>query len=167
MKEVNCKSCGNPFMAFRSTDKACSMKCAKKLKAEKDLERKDRVKVVSESGRELLLKMARQVFNRYIRERDAGQPCICCGKPLGDDYHAGHFMSAGGHSALRFDEDNVHAQRADCNTGHRAGMIQEYEERLLKKIGSERLESLKTRANKVKQWTPEELRQVIKKFRTK
>ena len=47
-------------------------------------------------------------FHKYIRNRDAGQPCISC-----DSFttlQAGHFYSAGNNPSVRFNEDNVHGQ---------------------------------------------------------
>ena len=42
------------------------------------------------------------IFNEFIRLRDAGQPCISCGenKPL----QAGHYFAVKGYDSLRFDE---------------------------------------------------------------
>src|SRR5688572_2414362 len=55
-------------------------------------------------------------FNRYILLRDRDEGCATCGtaKP-GLAYHAGHYVNAGGCSALRYDERNVWKQCARCN----------------------------------------------------
>jgi hypothetical protein len=52
----------------------------------------------------------------YIRLRDYGKPCICCGRDLGPNYNAGHFKEAGNNTAIKLDENNIHGQRNDCNT---------------------------------------------------
>jgi len=80
-----------------------------------------------------------KVFHKFIRERDAGLPCISCG--LFKELQAGHFKSAGSHNHIRFDEDNVHGQCLRCNF-----YLQQsdtlYRENLIKKIGVERVERL-------------------------
>lgn len=56
-----------------------------------------------------------KVCHLYIRTRDFGKPCPCCGKSLGKNYQAGHFIPAGSCSFLKFYEFNIHGQRYDCN----------------------------------------------------
>jgi hypothetical protein len=53
------------------------------------------------------LKLAQAVFNKFIRQRDIGQPCISCGKKINGVTHASHYKSQGGHSSVRFHEKNV------------------------------------------------------------
>jgi len=80
-----------------------------------------------------------------VRLRDKDEVCICCGRRLGPNYHAGHFMESGNNTEIRYDLDNINAQRADCNT--QGGDSGEYEERLIVKIGIERVERLKRLAS--------------------
>lgn len=82
------------------------------------------------------LKEAQTEFNAFIRERDAADPCISCGRHHAGQWHAGHFRSVGAQPALRFDETNVHKQCAPCNN-HLSGNVIEYRLRLIKKIGQE------------------------------
>lgn len=95
-----------------------------------------------------LIADAQVAFNAYIRARDAGRPCICCGKPFepekpGGSVDAGHFRSRGSAPHLRFNEDNCFAQRKNCNrpggTTHaafRAGAVE--------RIGLARVEAVST-----------------------
>lgn len=96
-----------------------------------------------------LLKLATQYFNRYIRQRDTVDgrfTCISCGHPKPTTLmHAGHYLSAGHHGAVRFDEQNVHGQCHHCNTflhgnllGYRAGLEQ--------KIGPEAMTALELKS---------------------
>jgi len=81
----------------------------------------------------------------YVRTRDKGDPCICCGLPLGENYHAGHYLESGNNPKIRYDEDNIHAQRLDCNN-FKGGDSGFYRVNLIKKIGLDRvlrLESMK------------------------
>ena len=42
------------------------------------------------------------IFNEFIRLRNAGQPCISCGERK--TLQAGHYWAVGGYDGLRFDE---------------------------------------------------------------
>jgi hypothetical protein len=111
-----------------------------------------------------------RVFNAFIRARDAGKPCICCGKPfepqkLGGSMDAGHFRSRGSAPHLRFDERNVHGQRKNCNrpggTTHaafRAGMIA--------RIGLEALEALEADQT-LRHWTIDDLKAMKAHYKAK
>jgi len=79
-----------------------------------------------------LKKKAQSVFNKWIRKRDKGKPCISCGS--GKPEHAGHFYSAGHHNHLRFNEDNCHLQCIRCNY-FLSGNLINYRIGLIKKIG--------------------------------
>lgn len=109
---------------------------AKTEKAAKVKEkREDKVKKDSLKRRADWLAEAQTAFNAWVRLRDLGKPCICCGKPMlqdrpGGAVDAGHFLSRGSSPHLRYDERNVHAQRKSCNRpggttrdSFRAGMI--------------------------------------------
>lgn len=87
------------------------------------------------------LKKLQKVFNQYIRKRDRGRLCICCDRPLGETFHAGHAFSVGAYPSLRFDEDNCFGQRVECNL-HKHGNQAEYMIRLPKRIGQERFDQL-------------------------
>ena len=82
-------------------------------------------------------------FNKYIRLRDQGLACISCGAPPGTyKLTAGHFITAGSCSALRFDERNCHGQCWwNCNrnksgniTGYRLGILERFGEKEGNKI---------------------------------
>lgn len=94
-----------------------------------------------------LLKLATKHFNRWIRERDSEDGfgrCISSGQPLkvpSENAHAGHFISAGECSHLRFNEDNVHLQGKSDNY-FKSGNQLNYRKNLIKKIGIEKVEKL-------------------------
>jgi endogenous inhibitor of DNA gyrase (YacG/DUF329 family) len=124
-----CAHCGKPFSRTYTTMQAvCSPRCARALvtakrKAKERAEREQlRARKQAAKRRPELLAEAQAAFNRYIKFRDYGMPCICCGKamPWGDEMpggsiDAGHFLSRGSTPELRFDERNVHAQLKSCN----------------------------------------------------
>lgn len=107
-----------------------------------------------------LLKKTQIKFNAFIRQRDAENGCISC---LNKVEHAGHFFSVGSYSSLRFDFDNVHGQCAGCNT-YRHGNLIEYQIGLTKRYGEQFTKNLiqKSRTNKVKKWTRDELHLIIR-----
>ena len=87
------------------------------------------------------MREAQIAFNKFIRLRDAGQPCISCGRYHQGQWHAGHYRTVGANPELRFEELNCHAQCAPCNN-HLSGNLINYRKGLLNKIGIEKLEWL-------------------------
>ena len=98
--------------------------------------RKQAIKSLSQ-----LHKEAQPEFNRFIRLRDKGQPCISCQRHHTGQYHAGHYRSVGAFPELRYVENNVHLQCSVCNT-HRSGNGIDYRINLVKKIGLAAVEEL-------------------------
>ena len=111
------------------------------------------------------VKLAQQVFNKFIRLRDAGNVCISCQKkPL--KTNAGHFYNANNHWSVRFDERNVHLQCEHCNT-YLSGNLINYRENLLKKIGIEEFDLLSVEATKTRKFTIDELKEIIATYKKK
>lgn len=105
--------------------------------AKKDIKaRKQAIKSLGE-----LHKEAQPEFNKYIRLRDKGQPCISCQRHHQGQIHAGHYRSVGAAAELRYNENNVHAQCAPCNN-HLSGNAIDYRINLINKIGIEQVEEL-------------------------
>lgn len=152
----------------------CSVKCLAEHQAEnriKAQERKER-KVMREAKEKIktrkdYLDEAQKWVNKYIRIRDAGKPCISCGKP--DDgthqIHASHYRSRGACSSLRFHEDNIHASCAQCNT-MKSGNILEYRIGIIKKIGEDRVKWLESQPKSYK-WTIDEAKAITKEYKDK
>jgi hypothetical protein len=111
------------------------------------------------------MKVAQQVFNKYIRLRDEGNLCVSCGKTPKKG-NAGHFYSAGGHFNVRFDKRNVHLQCEYCNS-FLSGNLLPYRENLLVKLGYEEFERLSIDAMKTRKFTREELKEIIEKYKQK
>ena len=91
--------------------------------------------------------------------------CISCNKPPKKE-NAGHYYSQGGHSAVRFDEDNVHLQCEACNT-YLSGNLLNYQIGIKERIGAQRLMELQAKAHEVKKWTKDELKQIIEIYKQK
>ena len=106
-------------------------------------------------------KKAWAVFSKWIRNRD-GNRCFTCGKVgEGSGMHAGHYIPRSLSSYLYFDERNVHAQCFRCNI-HLFGNADEYASRL----GEKAVHDLRRDKGKYKQWTVEELQQIIDSYET-
>jgi hypothetical protein len=106
---------------------------------------------------------AQQIFNRYIRTRDEGLPCISCGSNNGNQ--AGHYFSVKGFSALRFNEFNVHLQCPACNM-YKYGNLAMYRIGLVDRIGHKAILELENEAinKRIKKWDRTELNDIIQKY---
>jgi hypothetical protein len=104
------------------------------------------------------VKEAQREFNRFIRLRDKGKPCISCGRMHSGQMHAGHYRSTGAHPGLRFHQMNCHAQCQPCNT-QLSGNLIEYRKALVLMYGIEKVEWLDGPHPPAK-WTIEELKQI-------
>ena len=151
LKPKRCRICALDFTPISSMSKACSVPCAlewsRRVEAKKaDREAKTERKATKEAKERLKtrgdhLGELQQVFNHWIRLRDADKPCISCGRYHKGQWHAGHYMGVGCQPALRFEPDNVHKQCKPCNTDKSGNHIR-YRQRLVKLIGLERVEWL-------------------------
>jgi hypothetical protein len=112
------------------------------------------------------IKLAQQVFNKYINLRDNGLPCISCDKPINGRINASHYFNANNHWNVRFNEFNVHSSCITCNQ-YLSGNLIEYRSRLINKIGIEQLTLLEAEANKTRKFTIDELKQIINKYKLK
>lgn len=112
------------------------------------------------------LKLAQQVFNKFIRLRDKHKGCISCDAPLINKFDAGHYYSVGAYPNLRFNEDNVHGQCVYCNQ-HRHGNIHEYTIKLPIRIGNEAFEQLTTNRGQALNISIYEVQELIKIYKQK
>lgn len=172
-KQKKCKVCGSEFVPSKPMQKVCSLACAltiaslAKAKRERTAlaadKRATREKLDGMKTKGKLVAEAQAEFNRYIRLRDAGQPCICCGQPMGEgvpggSVDAGHYRSRGSAPHLRFDERNVHAQRKQCNR-YGSGNVVGYRLGLIERIGLPAVEALEA-DNAPRHYTCDQLRQI-------
>ncbi|MEL4181223.1 recombination protein NinG [Roseateles sp. PN1] len=184
MKPKRCKfkGCGVLFTPRSPMQCACSPLCAMEIvrakKEQADTKARQAARKADRQKREVMktipqLKKEAQIeFNRFIRARDraAGFSCVCCDRPLewqriGGAVDAGHYRSTGSADHLRFDEDNCHAQRSDCNR-YGAGRAVDYRIGLIRRIGAERVEALENR-NQTAKWERDFLRDIKATYRAK
>ena len=164
---MRCKNCKQKFEPIRFNHKYCLQdECIRAFVAEVKektwKETKTRMKTDLKTTQDWL-KEAQTIFNQYIRLRDQGQLCISC-NTIPKKKNAGHYYSQGGHSNVRFDEDNVHLQCEACNT-FLSGNLLKYQIGIEKKIGAQNLLELQERAHTEKRWSVDELKNIIKKYK--
>jgi len=176
IKPKKCKNCKAEFKPFKSTESVCSLQCslslAKVVTAQKEAKRQavehkllklkftEKHKTLSEYEAE-----AKKNFQRWIRERDAGLPCISCGNPKPKEAHASHYFSAGQYSGLIFNEDNCHLSCDWCNVFLHGNLL-EYRKGLIKRYGEAFVSALEESANSGRKYkyTKDELIEIKKKY---
>ena len=182
MAKRKCKVCGAVFEKLRPLQFVCSPVCgaeyakAQRVKQEAQAKReakaKERVKTLA-MRRKLetvpeLTKKAQAAFNRYIRLRDAGKPCISCGKPHDgqpNSFDAGHYRSVGAAPNLHFEESNCHGQCKYCNC-HLSGNVVAYRQGLVNRIGLDAVEALEA-DNAPRHYGKGDLRELAALYRKK
>lgn len=174
-KPSKCKVCRGEYIKRSMDHKACKIECAIELgKRENDAKQRkamradrvvDRAKREAMKPRPVLLKEAQIAFNAFIRARDEGKPCICCGRPMiqssglsSHNIDAGHYRSVGSAPHLRFHEQNCHAQLVQCNR-YGAGRAVDYRLGLVERIGLANVEALEANQESPK-WTHDDLRSI-------
>lgn len=173
IKQKKCRYCETLFYPIRTTHTTCTYECAMLYAKEKNEKKKAkewnvRKKELKEGlmTKSDWLKIAQSHVNRYIRLRDEGELCISCQKPIYGVKHASHYLSSGGHSNVRFHEDNIFVSCYKCNVMLSGNQI-EYRKALIKKIGIERVEWLENNGSKVKNWSLEEIKEIIETYKEK
>lgn len=140
-----CRKCRKPFYPSRPMQAVCDFHCA--IEEAKDKRKKKEAKEAKQAKKKKAaiktkakwLQEAQTEFNRYIRARDQGKPCISCGRPdNGKTRHASHYKSVGSNSYLRFNTYNVHASCIYCNV-YKSGNLIGYREGLISKIGEDKV----------------------------
>jgi hypothetical protein len=144
VKQKKCRVCRGEYTPYSTLAVACSPGCAiqyielKKIKAAKkadqDFKRETKRRKVAAKTRSEWYSDVQIEFNKYIRFRDHGKPCISCQRSNDSKKNAGHYLSVGAHAELRFNEINCHLQCEHCNS-YKSGNQAEYRINLIDKIG--------------------------------
>lgn len=167
---MRCKNCKNKFEPVRFNQKYClESECVRVwVESEKAKQWK---KTKAKAKQDLMtlsdyLKLAQQVFNKWINLRDKGLPCISCDKPITGRVNASHFWNANNHYNVRFNEDNVHSSCITCNQ-FLSGNLLEYRTRLISKIGEHRFNILEAESKQTRKFTIDELKEIITIYKNK
>lgn len=175
LKPKKCRVCRTEFLPSRPLQRACGLTCALELGKEgvrRKLAREKREGRVRLRSRRDWARLAQAQFNKFVRLRDRNKPCICCGwlptkehAIKGHSMDAGHYRSVGAAPQLRFNEDNCHAQAVQCNR-HKSGNAIEYRQRLIDRIGPERVEALESN-NEIRRFSIDELKGIVVEYKSK
>ena len=167
-KPKACAVCKTQFTPRLMAAKVCSPMCGltkaradreKKQKlAEAQDKRETKAKLDKLKSKSTWAKEAQTAFNAWVRARDAGNPCISCGRHHQGQYHAGHYLSVGARPELRYEPLNVWLQCAPCNT-HLSGNAVLYRKSLLSKIGADNLDWLEG-PHPTRHYTTDELKAI-------
>ena len=152
--------------------RVCSLDCAlsiaslakakRERKAVVDDKKATREKLDAMKPRSDWAKEAQAAFNKWVRLRDAAQPCISCGRHHQGQYHAGHYMSRGARPELAYEPLNCHKQCSPCNT-HLSGNIALYRQSLVREIGIEKVEWLEG-PHELKHYSADDLKAIKAKY---
>ncbi len=173
---MRCKNCKEKFEPKAFNQKYClKEECTnigikiilEKAKAKKKKDWNKEKKVIKERLKSTAdyVKELQTIFNKYIRLRDTGLPCISCNKYNIKKKNAGHYRSAGGNPELRFEELNVHLQCEYCNTYLHGNLI-DYRINLITRIGLDKVEWLESK-HIPKKYTKNELIEMKELYRNK
>lgn len=170
VKPKPCAVCEQPFTPmFTTTQQVCSTLCAMKYNSPEEIEKRYQTLKVESRKLSWYEEIARKVFQKWIRMRDALLPCISCGRTFTHQWDGGHYFKAEIFSGLIFDEDNCHKQCSECNGDNMHGNITEYRKGLVKRYGEDFVKRLEARsdANRQKSWTREEYMEITEKYKHK
>ena len=168
---MKCKNCKDVFEPRQFNRKYCTKdECNDlyfeflKKQAQKKWNKEKKIKKENLQTVQELMKLTQIVFNKWIRKRDKGHPCISCKNPKPKKVNAGHYVASGKSKFLTFNEDNVHLQCEYCNTHLHSNTI-DYRINLIEKIGIERVEYLEANRHKTRKYTREELKEIMQKYK--
>lgn len=169
-----CRQCRMLFAPRRPLQAVCSPECAIVYAPTAEAERLQRAAVARErreyrrrtESRAAAARKAQVAFNRFVRARDAGLPCISCGAmpepKRGGTMDCGHYRSTGACPQLRFEPDNAAAQCVRCNRDL-SGNSGEFRRGLLTQLGDARLAWIEG-PHPLPKWTVADLRAIAKDF---
>lgn len=113
--------------------------------AEKEGRKRRQAKRIELKTKSQWRKEAQAAFNKYVRLRDEGLPCISCGRlpeqKYGGSMDCGHYRSRGAAAHLAFNLHNTAGQCVFCNR-NQSGAQKAFEQGLFERIGAEKVEAL-------------------------
>jgi hypothetical protein len=147
MKQKTCKllTCKKKFTPTQFAQVVCGWQCSIGYDKQKKAKKAAKEHTVAKkefrlSDKSLQKKLTQALVNKFVRLRDASEPCISCGTYTGQ-MQAGHYRSVGSHPHLRYNTRNIFKQCARCNSELSANLI-EFRISLVRKFGTDYVESL-------------------------
>ncbi len=190
---TKCPICKAPATLRINLKLFCSIDCAvswSKLQSDKLKAKKQKEFNAETRKRKLAIKKRsewiadlQKVVNQFVRLRDAGLPCVSCGRSeseveqdaigkTGGAWDAGHYLSRGSHPELRFCLDNIARQCKSCNGGSGNYVRKNHEVQkhfrveLIKRIGLDKVERLEGKHEPLK-LAVDEIKELIAEYKLK
>ncbi len=168
LKTCRC-GCKQKFTPRSSFQTAAFPECAlrlvekKKIKDQAIRDKRERAEIRErklESKRiEYWLNRAQVAVNALRRYLDKDKPCFTCQTWDADEWHAGHWLSRGACSSLRFDwQRNIRTTCNRCNI-HLGGNAAIFRVELVKELGEEMVQDMEN-TPRSRRWTREECQQI-------
>lgn len=173
MRLKTCKVCPERFEPIRPMQVVCSPRCAIEHGRQKTVKNYLARNQPSKPKKTSPKESARKAICEFVRLRDEHKPCIVHGPACpnaGKGFHAGHFQSRGSTPELSFNLWNIHKQCGVSNSGahnrkhFRDTIAGKFEERLIERIGQERVDWLKG-PHCPKQYRDDDYRRIARIFR--
>ncbi|HCI6016941.1 TPA: recombination protein NinG [Klebsiella quasipneumoniae subsp. similipneumoniae] len=140
-----CASAIGKKQAAKAREAAKKKALLRQREVEKESRQRRRAKRIELKTKSQWRSEAQTAFNKYVRLRDAGKPCISCGRlpeqKLGGTMDCGHYRTRGAARHLSFNLHNTAAQCVYCNRD-RAGAQKAFEQGLIQRIGPEAVDAL-------------------------
>lgn len=143
VNELLHQECVAPWLAQHQEKKRKKQQAAAKAQAREERavtkQRKEKAKTTTEWEDE-----CRKIVQKIARLRDRNDGCISCDKPATwqGQWHGSHYRSHGAASAVQFHLWNINKACWICNKLY-SGRIDQYEPRLIAKIGQDKVDWLK------------------------
>jgi hypothetical protein len=168
-KKCAVRTCRQPYTPRRAFETWCSPDCALTILAQRKaklaalLAKREREAL---RVRKLQLKpltywenRAQIAVNALRREIDRDQPCYTCGTYEADEWHAGHWISRGASSYMRYDyQRNIRKQCSRCNT-YLGGNSVEFRKHLVEELGPMEVIAMECAPKSIRR-TREELQEI-------
>lgn len=150
-----CRICKTKFAPRSSTTVVCSIECAIENNKRNADRLEARRKVIAKREHKQALEAikrpqewfddCKKIAQKYARIRDKDDGCISCDKGPNwwGQWHGSHFMPAGNNKAVALNLLNINKACSECNN-HKSGNLVVYQDKLIKKIGLEKVEWLKS-----------------------
>jgi hypothetical protein len=149
MKPKKCKSCQKEYTPKRQAQPRCKPCIFQAEKDKKFKELKKQIEKPLKPPKQIKVKLDTRAIalSKAIKERDAGLPCISCGKQMQPhEIQAGHYIASGKSVKLKYEPRNIHAQCWNCNNNHQIQqqMQEGFRKGLILRKGLEEVEWLET-----------------------
>lgn len=120
-KFKQCKSCKQEYTPIKQAQPRC-FSCIQQAEKDKKFKQlKKQFEKPLKTKKPIKVKIDKEwiELSKAVKKRDAGLPCISCGKFMQPyEIQAGHYIAKGKSVKLKYESRNVHAQCWNCNNNH-------------------------------------------------